>query len=140
MSDANDFNAQVIKEFRENEGRVGGFFADKTVLLLHTTGARSGESRLHPLVCMEEDGRLYIIASAAGSPKHPAWYHNLVAEPLVGIELGNEKFMAKARIAVETERSELYQKAAASYSFFQEYAEKTSGIRTIPVIVLEPVS
>ena len=136
MSDSEDFNARVIEEFRANEGKVGGFFADKDLLLLHTVGARSGEARIHPLVCMEEDGKLYIIASAAGSSKHPAWFHNLVANSIVDIEIGTERFQANAVIAGEPERSSLYAKAAVTYRFFKEYEEKTAGIRTIPVILL----
>lgn len=132
-----DFNARVIKEFRENDGVVGGFFEGRTVLLLHTTGAKSGKQRLHPLVTMQDDGTYFIIASAGGSESHPAWYHNLVANPDVFVEVGTEKFEAVARVAQEPERSRLYEKIAAKMSFFTEYKEKTKGIRVIPVIVLE---
>ncbi len=137
MSEQDDFNARVMREFRENKGKVGGFFADKDLLILHTTGAKSGEPRVLPLVCIEVGDNLCIIASAGGSPTHPAWFHNLVANPGVKVEYGTEKFEAQAMIASEPTRSELYEKAAARYSFFGEYAEKTSGIREIPVIVLE---
>lgn len=137
MSDLDDFNARVIKEFRENDGRVGGFFADKDLLLLHTRGAKTGEPRLHPLVCMEADGGLCIIASAGGAPSHPAWFHNLAANPDVEIEYGTERFKARAEIVLEPERSAHYERAAARYSFFGDYAEKTAGIREIPVIILK---
>jgi len=137
MSDPNDWNAKVIKEFRENEGKVGGFFADKSLLLLHTIGAKSGQPRLHPLLCMEDGERLFIIASAGGAPKHPAWYHNIVANPAVEIEYGTERFKAKASVATEPERTALYEKASTSFAGFQEYAEKTASIRTIPVVTLE---
>lgn len=137
MSEPEDFNARVIAEFRQNAGQVGGFFEDKDLLLLHTRGARSGEPRLHPLVCMQTGAGLYVIASAAGSPVHPAWYHNLVADPGVEVEFGVERYRARAKIATEPERGKLYDAAAVRYDFFREYAEKTAGVRTIPVVVLE---
>lgn len=136
MNDPDDFNQKVIAEFRSNNGKVGGFFADKTLLLLHTTGARSGEPRIHPLVCMEDEDNLFIIASAGGSHSHPAWYHNLVANPQIQIEYGSETIAVHAVIAEEPLRSKLYEKAAARYGFIAEYGETTAGIRTIPVIVL----
>lgn len=132
-----DFNDKVIKEFRENDGVVGGFFEGRTVLLLHTTGAKSGKARLHPLVTMQDDDNYFVVASAGGAETHPAWYRNLVANPDVTVEVGTEKFDAVARVTDEPERTDLYEKIAAKMSFFTEYKEKTKGIRVIPVIVLE---
>lgn len=132
-----DFNEQVIKEFRENDGVVGGFFEDKTVLLLQTTGAKSGKERLTPLVTLQDEGDYFIIASAGGSNTHPAWYHNLVANPDVVVEVGTEKYEATARVIEEPERTRLYEKAAAEMAFFTKYKEQNEGIRVIPVIVLE---
>lgn len=140
MSNADDFNAAVIREFRENAGKVGGFFADKLLLLLHTRGARTGEARVIPLVCFEEADDLVIVASSGGAPAHPAWYHNLKVSPAVEVEFGAERFDAEAIVTREPQRSALYEKAADRYSFFGEYAEETKGIRTIPVVILKRLS
>ena len=135
MSDPNERNKQVIEEFRANNGQVGGFFADKQLLLLHTTGAKSGQPRLNPLVTMADGDRYIIIASKGGAPSHPDWYHNLVAHPDVQIEVGAEKLPMQATVAEEPERSELYTKIAAKYDFFAEYARKVTT-RVIPVVIL----
>ena len=131
-----DYNKKVIEEFRANDGVVGDFFEGKTLLLLHTTGAKSGEKRLNPLVTIADGDSYIIVASAGGAEKHPAWYYNLKANTDVRIEVGTEQFDAKAMIAEEPERSELYAKMTERYPFFADYAEKTADIRTIPVITL----
>ncbi|MEM9953941.1 MAG: nitroreductase/quinone reductase family protein [Chloroflexota bacterium] len=131
-----DYNQKVMAEFRANDGIVGGHHTGRKLLILHTTGAKSGKHRETPLVTMQtDDGKDYIIASAGGSPKHPAWYHNLVANPDVHIEVGTEKYDAIARVADEPERTQLYNKIASKYDFFIKYERDTE--RTIPVIVLE---
>lgn len=133
-----DFNAQIIKEFRENSGVVGGFFEGHTILLLHTTGAKSGKARTNPVVTnQDETGNYFVIASAGGAESHPDWYHNLVANPSVTVEVGTEKYDAVARVAEEPERTRLYETMEAEMPNFAEYKEKTKGIRIIPVIVLE---
>lgn len=132
-----DFNQQIIEEFRENDGKVGGYFENATVLLLHTIGAKSGQPRLTPVVTIPDDDRYVIIASKAGADTHPAWYHNLVANPGVTVEVGTKKFKAQARITDEPERSKLYDKMVAVNPGFDEYRQKTS--RVIPVITLERV-
>ena len=129
-----DWNKQVIEEFRANEGQVGGHFAGMELLLLHTTGAKSGRPRINPLVYMADADRYIIIASKAGAPTHPDWYYNLVANPEVHVEVGAAQFDALATVAQEPERSQLYEQIAARYAFFAEYREKTT--RIIPVIVL----
>lgn len=129
-----DFNKQVIEEFRANEGKVGGFFTDKQLLLLHTTGAKSGLARLNPLVTFPDDDRYIVIASKGGAPTHPDWYYNLVAHPNVTVEVGSDKFAAVATVADEPERSKLYAKAAAMHDIFAEYEQKAG--RVIPVIIL----
>ena len=134
MSDVNDWNKEVIAEFRANEGKVGGYFKDMTLLLLHTTGAKSGLPRVNPMACIEDGDRLVVIASKAGAPTNPDWYHNLVANPDVSVELGTEKFDARATVTGEPERSELYDKVATLYPGFREYQQKTD--RVIPVITL----
>jgi deazaflavin-dependent oxidoreductase (nitroreductase family) len=135
MSSPNDWNKKVIEEFRANGGKVGGPFEDVTLLLLHTTGAKSGLARVNPLVCTEDGGDLVVIASQGGAPSHPDWYYNLKAYPNVEVEYGTERFKAVATIVGEPERSELYAKAAARFPGFAEYAQKTT--RVIPVIKLE---
>jgi deazaflavin-dependent oxidoreductase (nitroreductase family) len=135
MSDPNEFNQALIAEFRANGGQVGGSFAGRPLLLLNTTGARSGQPRTSPLVYTTDGARLVIIASKGGAPSHPDWYHNIVANPAVEIELGAERFPARATIAEGAERQRLYDQMAAQMPFFAEYQRKTP--RQIPVVVLE---
>lgn len=134
MSEVKDWNKEVIKEFRANGGKVGGQFEKMSLLLLHTTGAKSGLPRLNPLAQMADGDRFVVIASKGGAPTHPDWYHNIVANPDVSVEVGTEKFEGKAHIATEPERAQLYNKMAQQYPIFAEY-EKKAG-RTIPVIIL----
>jgi len=129
------FNAKVIEEFRANAGKPGGAFANSQLLLLHTTGAKSRQPRLTPLVYLAEGDRLVVIASNGGAAKHPAWYHNLVANPKVGVEVGIEQFYAQATVAEEPERTTLYAKMAAKSPTFAAYQQK-AGPRVIPVIIL----
>lgn len=133
-----DWNAKVIKEFRENDGVVGGPFEGMQLLILHTTGAKSGKERVNPVATMKENGEYVIIASKGGAPDHPDWYHNLVANPQVTIEVGTETLEARAEVTEEPERSELYAKMADRYPGFKEYAQKTE--RVIPVITLRPMN
>jgi len=135
MSDPNERNKQIIAEFRANGGQVGGFFTNRPILLLHTTGAKSGLSRVNPLVYMADGDRWIIIASKGGAPTHPDWYYNLLANPKVSIEVGTEHVPVTAAIAEEPERSELYAKMAAQHHFFADYAQKVVT-RVIPVIIL----
>lgn len=129
-----DWNKKVIEEFRANEGKVGGNFASMKLLLLHTTGAKTGLERINPLACMADGERFVIIASKGGAPTHPDWYYNILANPSVSVEVGTEHFEATATVAEEPERTELYDKLAAINPFFDEYRQKTT--RIIPVIVL----
>jgi deazaflavin-dependent oxidoreductase (nitroreductase family) len=133
-----DWNEKIIEEFRANEGKVGGYFANNTLLLLHTTGAKSGKERVNPLATYEDDERLVIIASKGGAPSNPDWYYNVVANPMVEVEYGTEKFQAKATVTSEPERSELFKKMVSRMPGFAEYREKTS--RVIPVITLTRVT
>jgi deazaflavin-dependent oxidoreductase (nitroreductase family) len=134
MSDVKSFNEQVIEEFRANGGVVGGPMEGMPLLLLHTVGAKSGQPRVNPLAYLEDGDRLVIIASFAGAPKHPPWYHNLVANPEVTVEVGTEKYEALATVVGEPERTELYGKVAAAMPVFDEYQSRTE--RVIPVVVL----
>ena len=133
-----DWNKKIIKEFRENDGVVGGYFTGHPLLLLHHTGAKSGTKRVNPLAAFEAGERLFIIASKGGAPDHPDWYHNIVANPTVKVEYGTDTFEAKAAVTEEPERSKLYAKAVSEFPGFGEYEEKTE--RTIPVITLTRLS
>lgn len=131
-----DWNQQVIKEFRANNGKVGGDFEGRPLLLLHTTGAKSGLERVTPVMYVKDKDRYAVIASYGGAPTHPDWYFNIVANPEVSIEVGSEHINTTATIAKEPERSRLYEKMAKDYPFFNKYQEKTD--RTIPVVILTP--
>jgi deazaflavin-dependent oxidoreductase (nitroreductase family) len=130
----NDWNKRVIEEFRANHGKVGGHFINMDLLLLHTTGAKSGAPHLIPLVYMPDGDRYVIIASKGGAPTHPDWFYNLSIHPDVRVEVGSEQFQARAEVTVEPERKELYDRMAARYPFFAEYERSTE--RIIPVVVL----
>jgi len=134
MSTPNDRNNHIIKEFRENGGQVSGYFAGKPILLLQTTGAKSGQPRVNPVAYVRDGDRLAVIASKGGAPTNPDWYYNLVANPLVTVEVGTEKFQARATIAAEPERTRLYKQMVTVMPGFAEYEIKTT--RVIPVIVL----
>ena len=131
-----DFNQSVIDEFRANGGKVGGYFAGANMLLLHTTGAKSGQPRTNPLVYTTDGDNFVIIASKGGDDSNPDWYYNLLAHPTVTVELGDEKFEARATaVTQEPERSRLYAKMVEHRSGFADYEQKTS--RKIPAVVLE---
>lgn len=130
-----DRNEKIIEEFRANNGRVSGYFADKTLLILHTTGAKTGRERIKPLMTFEDEGQLVIVASKGGAPTHPDWYYNLLAHPIVGVEYGTEQFQARAAVTEEPERTRLYQKMEKQAAAFSDYKKKAG--RVIPVITLE---
>ena len=133
-----DFNQAVIAEFRANAGRVGGYFAGANMLLLHTIGAKSNQPRTTPMVYVKDGERFVVIASKGGADSNPDWYYNLIAHPLVTVELGTEQFQARATpVTEEPERSRLYAKMVAHRPGFAEYEQKTK--RTIPAIILERV-
>lgn len=131
----NSWNEGIIAEFRANEGRVGGDFAGKPVLLLHTMGAKSGKERVNPLVYSRDGDNFVIIASYAGAPRHPDWYHNILAQRDVTLEVGTETFRARATVSEGEERQRLFDAQAAEMPFFHEYQAKTE--RVIPVVTLE---
>lgn len=137
MSDLNERNKKIIDEFRANEGRVGGNFEGKTLLLLHTRGAKSGQERINPLACVKDSNRLAIIASKGGADTHPDWYYNLIANPQVTVEFGTEKFQAHATVSEEPERTRLIDQMAEMMPIFDKY--RREAIRVIPVIILTPV-
>ena len=135
--DPNDFNQSVITEFRENHGKVSGGFAQAPLLLLTTTGARTGKARTTPVVYTSDGDRLVIVASKAGAPTNPHWYLNLVANPEVTIELPEATFQAHASVAEGDERDRLYSAHAATMPAFADYAAGTD--RVIPVVTLERI-
>jgi deazaflavin-dependent oxidoreductase (nitroreductase family) len=135
MSEIDDFNTKVIHEFRANAGVVGGYFEGKPMVLVTHTGAKSGVERTTPLVCSTDGDRVVIIASMGGAPTNPAWYHNMVANPTVTVELGTDSYTATAVEVTGDERQRLFDQQTAIMPQFADYAAKTT--RTIPVLVLE---
>jgi deazaflavin-dependent oxidoreductase (nitroreductase family) len=138
MSNRNDRNQQIIAEFRANGGQVGGQFTGRTLLLLHTTGARTGQPRVNPVVYQVVGDRFAVFGSKGGGPTNPDWYHNLVANPRATVEVGTETFEVTARIAQGDERDRIWTRQKALYPVFAEYEQRTP--RQIPVVVLERVS
>jgi len=135
MTEMNDWNRRITEEFRANGGKVGGQFEGAPLLLLTTTGAKSGQRRTIPLMYLPDGDRCIIFASKGGAPTNPDWYHNLVAHPEVTIEVGTETFNATAVVVTGEQRDQLYAKQAKLYSGFADYQAKTE--RRIPVIALE---
>ena len=137
MSERNEWNRRVIEEFRANEGRVGGPHANVPLVLLHHRGARTGTPRVNPLAYERVGDSVAVFASAGGRPKTPDWYHNVVANPDVTVELGTDRFAARARVATGAERERIWASVVARLPQFGEYEAKSG--RTIPVVVLDPV-
>jgi deazaflavin-dependent oxidoreductase (nitroreductase family) len=133
----NDWNAQMIADFRSNGGKVGGMFEGRTLLLLHSTGAKTGEERITPLAYQPVGDAFAVFGSKAGAPTHPAWYFNLRADPRATIEVGTDLIEVTARDTTGEERAEIWSKQKRDWPGFAEYEEKTT--RTIPVILLERV-
>jgi deazaflavin-dependent oxidoreductase (nitroreductase family) len=133
-----DWNSGIIKEFRANGGKVGGPFEGASLLLLHTTGAKSGQERVNPVMYRRVDGSYAVFASKAGAPTNPDWYHNLVANPEVRAEIGDETVPLIARVASGDERERIWTAHKAANPGFAEYEGKTT--RQIPVVILEPAS
>jgi deazaflavin-dependent oxidoreductase (nitroreductase family) len=130
-------NAKVTDEFRANNGKVGGAFEDNEILLLTTTGAKSGEPRVSPLSCRRIDGKLVVIGGYGGADVNPAWVYNLRANARARVELGTELFDVTARELEGGEREAIIPKVNATASAFAEYQAKVS--RVIPIFVLDKV-
>ena len=135
--DMKEINRKVIEEFRASGGKVGGQFAGAPMVLLTTKGAKSGKTYVNPLVFSRDGDKYVIIASFAGGPKNPSWFHNLVAHPTPTVEIGGERFQAKATFPSGAERERLFNQQASQMPVFNEYRKKTT--RQIPVVVLERV-
>ncbi|HZU80420.1 MAG TPA: nitroreductase family deazaflavin-dependent oxidoreductase [Acidimicrobiales bacterium] len=138
MTEVTDWNAKIIEEFRASGGRVGGAFEGAPILLLHSTGARSGHERVNPMMYQRlGPGKVAVFASKAGAPTNPDWFHNLVAHPDATIEIGAQTLKVRARVAGPEERTPIWEKQKADFPGFADYEQKTT--RTIPVVILEEV-
>jgi len=136
-SNRTEFNRQLIEEFRANGGIVTGQFAGRPLLLLTSTGAKSGRAYTIPVVYTRDGDRFVIIASKGGAPTNPDWYHNLVAHPTATVELGTQRFQVRAIVTAGAERQRLFDRQAAEMPNFADYQKKTT--RQIPVIALERI-
>jgi deazaflavin-dependent oxidoreductase (nitroreductase family) len=134
LTEYSDWNKKIVEEFRANEGRVGGQFEGAPLLLLHTTGRKSGAERVSPVMYLELDGRRFVFASKAGADSNPDWYLNLLSQPAVSFELGTGIYSAAATPVTGPERDRIYAEQAGRYPGFAEYQEKTE--RIIPVVEL----
>jgi deazaflavin-dependent oxidoreductase (nitroreductase family) len=134
MPDRSDWNRQTIEAFRANGGKVGGFWEGRPLLLLTTTGAKSGQRHTTPTMYLHDGDRLLIFATKSGAPTNPDWYHNLVAHPKVTVEVGTETYEATATVLKGEERDRFYARQAELYPQFGEYQKSTT--RKIPVIAL----
>lgn len=128
------WNEKIIEEFRANEGRVGGPFEGARMIILHTVGARSGAERETPVIWFPDGESMLVVASAAGAPRHPAWYHNLMAHPRIDVEVGIDRFAVEAGEVTGAERDALWARIVAEAPGFGEYQTKTD--RVIPVVRL----
>jgi deazaflavin-dependent oxidoreductase (nitroreductase family) len=133
----NEWNRRVIEEFRANHGKVGGTFGNMPLLLLHHRGAKSGVDRINPLAYRRVGDSVAVFASAGGQPSNPHWYYNLVANPDVTVELGNDRYSARARVARGEERERIWRDVTSVLPVFAQYQEKSG--RRIPVVVLDPM-
>lgn len=134
-----DWNTQVIEQFRANHGQVGGEFEGQPMVLLHHRGRRTGAERVTPLMYLADEadpGTVYVFASKAGAPAHPEWYRNLMAAGRTRIELGDDEFDVDVTEVTGEERDRIFAEQARRFPGFAGYAEKTAGIRTIPVVAL----
>jgi deazaflavin-dependent oxidoreductase (nitroreductase family) len=131
-----DWNTEIIDEFRANGGKVGGQFEGAPLLLLHTTGAKSGQERVNPVMYRKDGDHLVVFASKAGADSNPDWYHNLRANPAASVEIGTTTRTVRARVAGPQERERLWSAQKQEWPGFADYETKTS--RRIPVVILEP--
>ena len=138
MSERNEFNQRVINEFRANQGKVSGQMTGLPLLLLTTTGAKTGRALTKPLAYTKDGDRIFVIASFAGSPNNPAWFNNLVSNPTVTVEVGSERFQARGVVTTGEQRQRLFNTQADKIPIFHDYQKKTA--RQIPVVAFERIS
>ncbi|HVT64439.1 MAG TPA: nitroreductase family deazaflavin-dependent oxidoreductase [Mycobacteriales bacterium] len=139
MTEVVDWNTKIIEEFRANEGRVGGNFEGAPMVLVHHRGRKTGREFVNPMMYLAsetDDKVVYVFASKGGQPTNPDWYYNLVAAGEGSVEIGTEHYPVTVRDLAGEERDAVYAEQARRYSGFAEYAQKTAGIRTIPVLEL----
>ena len=139
MSEALDWNAQTIAEFRANEGRVGGNFEGAPIVLVHHRGRKSGREYVTPMMYLRDEADpavIYVFATKGGAPTNPDWYYNLVAAGTATVEGGTETYKVTVRELTGAERDRIYAEQARRYPGFAEYARQTAGVRTIPVLEL----
>ena len=129
-----DYNAAIIEEFRANHGKVGGNFEGAPLLLLHSTGAKSGKERVSPVMYLRDGDRYLVFASKGGAPDNPDWYHNVKANPDATIEVGDDTLDVRAEELPRAERDVKYAEQAALFPGFADYEKKTD--RVIPVVAL----
>jgi deazaflavin-dependent oxidoreductase (nitroreductase family) len=143
MPEVQDRNIAIVEEFRANEGKVGGQFEGAPLLLLHHRGRKTGEEYVNPVMYLDADdkpGVVYVFASKAGAPTDPEWYQNLTAVGAASIEIGAESYRVEATEMTGEERDRIFEEQARRYPGFADYAEKTEGVRTIPVVALRRLS
>lgn len=139
MTDPNEMNAKLIEEFRANDGKVAGFGdGEASLLVLHSTGARTGLERISMLIYQDLGGSWAIFASDGGAPTHPAWYHNIIANPHVEIEVGGATHKAIARVADDAEQQRIWATQRTIMPVIDDFAARAG--RNIPVVVLDPIS
>ena len=139
MSDALDWNAKTIAEFRANEGRVGGTFEGAPIVLVHHHGRKSGREYVTPVMYLPHDTEpdtIYVFATRAGAPTSPDWYYNMTADRDATVERGTETYKVTVGELTGAERDRVYAEQARRYPGFAEYARQTAGVRTIPVLEL----
>jgi deazaflavin-dependent oxidoreductase (nitroreductase family) len=139
MPDPNDWNASTIAEFRANEGRVGGPFEGASLVLVHHRGRKTRREYVTPMMYLpdeRDDNTIYVFATKGGAPSNPDWYYNLIYSGEATIERGTETYAVKVRDVRDGERDRIYDEQARRFPGFGEYAEKTKGIRIIPVLAL----
>ena len=142
MSKTSDWNAKTVAEFRANEGRVGGAFEGAPLALVHHVGRKSGREYVSPMMYLADDRSattIYVFGSKAGAPTHPDWYYNLTSAGRAQVEVGTDTYDVTVRELTGEDRDRVFEEQARRYSGFAGYAEKTSGIRTIPVLSLQRV-
>jgi deazaflavin-dependent oxidoreductase (nitroreductase family) len=138
MTAVNDFNRSLIEEFRANDGKLSGHFAGAPLMLLTTTGAKTGRQHTTPIVYQPDGDRVLVFASKAGADTNPAWFHNLVANPVVTVEVPGDRYEARAVVIAGAERDRLFDAQKARMPGFADYERKTT--RKIPVVALERVA
>jgi deazaflavin-dependent oxidoreductase (nitroreductase family) len=134
VSERDERNRRVVEEFRANQGKVGGPFEGRPMILITHAGAKTGTRRTSPLVYLKEGDRIFVVGSKGGAPTHPDWYHNIVKNPRVTVEVGTDRYEADAKVITGPERDRLYGKLVEQMPFFGDYQKKTS--RVIPVVEL----